>query len=279
MTLNPPRFFTSSILPVRESLLLKGGTRNKLPLQVRVGYFNHPALGHTLIDTGYGARLTQPFAKVGLHLSLYRRLLKPSVLSQEPISDGLAPLGLHKSDIATVILTHFHADHIGGLADLPQARILTSRQGWATVKGKGKTRNALAGVFTELLPEDFESRLTFFEDAAVVEAPFGLGAARDIAEDGSILVVDLPGHHEVHVGVFFPGFPQPLLYATDVQWLLQAVYEDRCPGFPATLTLHDRNATLASVAKLRTVAASGGDVVLCHDPIPHRLDLPMQRPK
>ena len=51
-----PHFFTTSILPVRESLLLKGGTRTRLPLRVRVGYFHHRRLGHTLIDAGYGVR-------------------------------------------------------------------------------------------------------------------------------------------------------------------------------------------------------------------------------
>jgi glyoxylase-like metal-dependent hydrolase (beta-lactamase superfamily II) len=266
-----PLFFTTSILPVRESLVLRGGSGQTLPLQVRVGYFHHPTFGPTLIDTGYWAALGK---KPNLYLRLYSWLLKPSVLSAEPLSDGLAPLGRCKQDIQTVILTHFHADHIGGLADLPQARILTSRQAWDAVQSRGATRNALAGVFPSLLPTDFQRRLVFFEDAAVVQAPLGLGPAWDIAGDGTVLIVDLPGHHDGHIGVCFAKLAQPLLYATDVQWLLQAVLEDRCPGFPASLTLHDRKAAAASVAKVRAFAQMGGQVVLCHDPHSSPFDVP-----
>lgn len=269
MTIEGPSFFTTSILPVRERLVLRGGLNAVLPLQVRVGYFRHPTFGHSLIDTGYGA----PLPRQGLYLTLYNALLRPSVLSAEPISHGLAPLGLCKDDIQTVILTHFHADHIGGLADLPGTRILTSRQAWDAVRRRSKTRNALAGVFDRLLPEDLESRLAFFDAATLVQAPLGLGAAWDITGDGSLLVVDLPGHHDGHVGLCFPNRSQPLLYATDVQWLLRAVLEDRAPGFPARLTQHDPKANAESVAKVRAFAAKGGEVVLCHDPAPHPLDL------
>jgi len=274
MTIEGPSFFTTSLLPVRERLVLRGGSRTILPLQVRVGYFWHPALGHTLIDTGYGVPLQRP----GLYLTLYNALLRPTVLSAEPISHGLAPLGLRKDDIRTVILTHFHADHIGGLAALPGTRILTSRQAWDAVKRRSRTGNALAGVFDRLLPEDLESRLEYFDAAALVQSPLGLGPSWDIAGDGSLLVVDLPGHHDGHVGLCFPKRAQPLLYATDVQWLLRAVLEDRAPGFPASLTQHDPKASAQSLAKVRAFAARGGEVVLCHDPAPHPLDLPAGTP-
>ena len=68
-----------------------------------------------------------------------------------------------------------------------------------------------------------------FGQAPLEEAPLGLGPAWDIAGDGSLLVVDLPGHHDGHVGLCFPKRAQPLLYATDVQWLMRAVLEDRAP--------------------------------------------------
>jgi len=274
MTLDGPRFFTTSLLPVREWLVLRGGSNQRLPLQVRVGYFRHPRFGHTLIDTGYGVPLAPPQQRPGLYLTLYTWLLQPSVLSDAPLSDGLAPLGLAKTDIQTVLLTHFHADHIGGLADLPGTRILTARRAWAAVKARGRAANALAGVFPDLLPPDFEARLEFYDDAPQVAAPLGLGPAWDIAGDGSVLVVDLPGHHAGHVGLCFPKREQPLLYAADVQWLLKAVLADRCPGFPISLTLPDRKAGAQSVAKLRAFAEGGGQVVLCHDPNRHPLDLP-----
>ncbi len=268
-----PHFFTTSILPVRESLLLKGGTRTRLPLRVRVGYFHHRRLGHTLIDAGYGVRAVRTDGKPDLLLSAYRKLIKPSTLSDDPLGDGLLRLGLRKSDIETVIITHFHADHISGLADLPVSRILCPKRAWGALKANSRLRNALEGVFASLLPEDFEDRLGFLEDAQVVQAPTELGNGRDIADDGSVLAVDLPGHLEGHTGICFPKLEKPFLYATDVQWLKRAVMEDRCPGFPASMIYHHRGEAMRSVEKVRRFARGGGDVVLCHDPEPHAFDL------
>lgn len=268
-----PHFFTTSILRVRESLLLKGGARVRLPLRVRVGYFHHPRLGHTLIDTGYGMRAVRAEGKPDLLLAAYRRLIRPSTLSDDPLGDGLARLRLEKRDIETVIITHFHADHISGLADLPGSRILCPKGAWEALQANGRVRNTLEGVFVSLLPDDFEDRLGFLEDAPVMQAPAGIGSGLDLAGDGSVLAVDLPGHLEGHAGICFPKLEKPFLYATDVQWLKQAIMEDRCPGLPASMIYHHRGEAMRSVEKVRAFAQAGGDVVLCHDPEPHPFDL------
>jgi hypothetical protein len=65
----------------------------------------------------------------------------------------------------------------------------------------------------------------------------------------------------------------PLLYATDTQWLMRAIVEDRCPGFPASIIAYDRAAARWSVEVVRNFIAAGGEAMLCHDPQPHRLDL------
>ena len=134
-------------------------------------------------------------------------------------------------------------------------------------------RSAREGVFSELLPPDFESRLSLIEETPVVEGPCGIGPAHDVAGDGSVLVVDLPGHLAGHVGLCFAGLGRPLLYATDTQWLLRAITEDRLPGFPASLIAHDRAAGVRSAARVRAFVAAGGEAMLCHDPHRHRLDL------
>jgi glyoxylase-like metal-dependent hydrolase (beta-lactamase superfamily II) len=183
-----PRFFTTSLLPVRERLVLRGGRWQRVLLRVRVGCFHHPQLGYTLIDTGFSARLARPERGRSFYLSLYRSLIRPSTLSAGPLGEGLRRLGLGTTDINTVILTHLHADHVSGLADLPQARILCPAAAWSAFRSRGASGNAREGVFAELLPSDFESRLTLFEAAAKVEAPKGLGMAFDLAGDGSVLI-------------------------------------------------------------------------------------------
>jgi hypothetical protein len=58
-----------------------------------------------------------------------------------------------------------------------------------------------------------------------------------------------------------------------VQWLLTALIENRTPGFPATLIAEDAAAIEPTSAMLRRFLASGGEVMLCHDPAPTSYDL------
>lgn len=273
MSRSTPRFFTTSILPVSERLVLKGGRSNKISLRVRVGYFYDERLGHTLIDTGYfNARLLGQL-RPSTFLSLYRALLRPTTLTDEPLASGLVRLGVAKKDIQTILITHFHADHIGALRDFPAARILCAQESWASYRGHSRLKNALSGVFEVLVPQNIEERLGFFEDSPLVTAPEGLGEGRDILGDGSLLAIDLPGHAAGHTGLCFPRLPTPFLYATDTQWLMRAILEDRAPGFPASLVGDDRAATRSSVQRVAAFARGDGDVLLCHDPAYHPYDL------
>ncbi|MGJ8616053.1 MAG: MBL fold metallo-hydrolase, partial [Sulfitobacter sp.] len=199
-----PAFFTTSILRKPERLLLRGGSfRKQLPLRVRVGYFHHPKLGHTLVDTGYSTHVTEPGKTRDVLLSAYRKLLGPNVLYPDPLEVGLNLLGLRKSQIDTVVLTHFHADHVSGLLDLPGTQVICARSGWTKMQVQSRIKNATEGVFASLLPADIEQRLTFFEDFPRVSAPLNLGLGWDIAGDGNVLGIDLPGHLEGHIGLCF----------------------------------------------------------------------------
>ncbi|MEP3277239.1 MAG: MBL fold metallo-hydrolase [Stappiaceae bacterium] len=260
-----PAFFTSSILPVREKLVLKRGRTCHIPLRVRIGYFFNAKLGHTLIDTGYSPLVINPKTSE-LLLRTYKALLKPQIINPDPIKSGLSRLGLAREDINTVVITHFHADHIGGLLSLPQANIICSAAAWTSVQAKGRLANAIKGVFPSLIPDDLEKRMQFSEDARHPIVETRLGRANDISGDGSVLCVDLPGHLEGHIGLYFPQSEDDFLYATDAQWLLQSVVENRPPGFPASRTYHDQNAALESMKRILEFLENGGHVMLCHDP-------------
>jgi glyoxylase-like metal-dependent hydrolase (beta-lactamase superfamily II) len=268
-----PRFFTTSLLPVWERLVLKGGRWRKIDLRVRVGYFYHETLGHSLIDTGYFNAATLRRIGRSPFLSLYRTLLRPSTLADDPLVANLARFGVNRQQIQTILVTHFHADHIGRLCEFPQAKIICSRHAWVSYGRHSRLKNALAGVFDVLIPDDIETRMAFFEDYPVVAAPYGLGSGYDLLEDGSLLAIDLPGHADGHIGFCFSQLPNPLLYATDTQWLIKAIHENRAPGFPASLVAADGQAQRSSMKRVEAFARRGGDVMLCHDPNSHPYDL------
>jgi len=266
-------FFTSSLLHKPERLVLKGGRWAKVPLRVRVGYFHHPKLGHTLIDTGYSAYVTDPRLSSDRFLALYRKLLGPSLVSSDPMTDGLARLGITREMISTIIVTHFHADHVGGLKNFPKARVVCSEPAWTVCRDGSDFGNARHGLFKSLLPDDLAERLDFVQTAAQIEGPLDLGPCWDITGDGSVLAIDLPGHLDGHIGMCFPKFKTPCLYAVDAQWMRQAVTEDRVPGAPAKWVHRDGQATFETVRKVQKFVQAGGDLVLCHDPYLHAFDI------
>lgn len=255
-------FFNSAVVEVPEWVVLADGSRGPVRLGVRYGVMRRDRWP-VLVDTGYGPRATEGPQR-SLMLTLYGAFLKPKLLRDQLPEAVLRRMGFAAADVRLIVLTHFHADHVAALRDFPQARILTSGVAWDAIKGMGAVGRLRNGIFSELLPEDFEARLLRLEDCAAAELPLGLGLGRDIFGDGGCLAVDLPGHGLGHFGLCWPGEP-PLLYAVDVQWLDQAVMEDRLPMGVARIAYHDRGAMRASVDKVRRFAQAGGQVMLCHE--------------
>lgn len=266
-----PRFFNSATLSVSERLLLRGGSGRMLPIQVLYGVYEHPMLGLTLIDTGYGPAVTEGDER-SLALRLYARFLNIGLNDADAPDAVLRREGWNAGAVQTVILTHFHADHIGRLKEFPNARILADADAWAVLKDRSRLGQLHAGCFAELLPDDFEARMTGFEALPLVRHPL-LGPCRDLTGAGEVLAVPLPGHALGHHGVLFSNLERPLLYAVDTQWLFQAVAEDRLPGYPARAIYSSDRQARESVERVRAFARAGGEVVLCHDPNtgPHRL--------
>ena len=275
-----PVFHDSARVVVPERLVLRAGRLARTALRVRWGLVRHPALGPVLIDTGYGPRVTgaaagpaRPAHPRSLLLRLYAAALRPRL---DPRGHALAVLareGIAPDDVRRIVVTHFHADHVAALRDFPRARIWASGREWAKVAGRTRPANIHHGVFPELLPGDLRARLDPIEERPASATPSGLGPAHDLAGDGSLLAVPLPGHSPHHFGVLLPLDP-PLLYAVDVQWMREGVSEGRVPGGPSRIAHSDPAEMRRSVERVRRFAESGGRFVLCHEPGATEFDAP-----
>ena len=249
------QFPNSATVRAPECFVLKQGRMGLMDIPVRYGRFHHPRAGRCLIDTGYTRRVTTGPRSVPLRL--YNAVLRPR-LTRHCLPDA-------EPTVDTIILTHLHADHISGLKDYPDARILADRT--ALLHFLDKTSAPLRhGMFRELLPEDLLERVTDFAATSLAPAPLGLGEGRDLFGDGSVLAIPLPGHMRGHTGLCFPDADRPLLYAADAQWLHRAVMENRLPGAPARWFLDNACDCQTSADRIRTFAAAGGQVIYCHDP-------------
>ncbi|MAM62000.1 MBL fold metallo-hydrolase [Maritimibacter sp. UBA3975] len=268
-----PVFANSATVRTRESFVLRGGRRAPVALQVRFGLLEHPTVGPVLIDTGYTHETVAGPRSAALRT--YARILRPRLHDAGQPAAVLARRGIGPEDVAAVILTHFHADHVSGLRQFPNARVFACDRTFARIAARGTLGNLRHGIFPELLPDDIATRLTGFSTLprAQADVPKALTAVADLFGDGHVLTVDLPGHAEGHVGLLFPRLDTPLLYACDTQWMLSALDPGRAPGWPARLIADDPDAGMATTRAVAAFRAAGGQVMLCHDPDPAPYDM------
>ncbi|MBA1142203.1 MBL fold metallo-hydrolase [Mesorhizobium neociceri] len=265
-------FANSASVSAAERLILRGGSWTKVRLRVRYGLILHPQTGPVLIDTGYTPHVTQGSER-STALRLYSAILRPELNEAEQPQPVLARFGLSPEDVRTAIVTHFHADHMSGLSLFPNARFIANDAAWARAKAKTAWQNLRHGVFKELFPHGFETRLDGLSSKQQIESRGDVPGGADLFGDGSVVAVDLPGHADGQFGLLFPNMDRPLLYAVDAQWLIAALVENRTPGLPATLLAEDAAALEPTSAMLRRFLATGGEVVLCHDPAATAHDL------
>ena len=254
-----PTFYNSACVCVPYRLVQPGGGWGKVALQVRWALFHHPSHGFVMVDTGYTPAVTQGGSWA---LRAYAHVLGPQLFAQGQPMAVLAANGLSPEDIGTVIVTHYHADHIAGLRDFPNARLIAP--------GQGHDAGLRHGVFRELLPSDFAARHQPFESCAPCEWQ-GI-QARDVFGDGEVLAVPLGGHAKGQHGLWFAQ--AQVFYAVDVEWTLPALDPQIGRPLAGALIADDRRAVDQSRAFVWGLMQQGIQVVLCHDPAPTRWDAP-----
>ncbi len=233
-----------------------------MELPAMIAVIGHRRLGTILFDAGYGQPLVDSTA---LPARIYRRLLPFRYGLSDSIGAHLRTLGLGVRDLAMVILSHFHPDHIGGLRDVPRVPILHSRDGLAALRGLTGRARAEAAFFPELLPEDFSSRGEALEDRPPVELdeewrPFR--EAFDISGDGTLLAVALPGHALGQYGLLCHTRRGWVFLVADAAWTRRNIADAALPGWPVRHLVADARAFGESLEKLAELRRRRPDVRL-----------------
>lgn len=237
-----------------ERLTLRGGSLK--PVEFPAGYalIRHPLLGPILFDTGYSARFFQETAS--LPASLYRRITPVVYSEEESAVRHLADNGIAPEDVRYIVLSHFHADHVGGVRDFPQAQYIYLRKSYDAVSSLGPVRATKAGFLPGLLPEDFNPRsLLVDEYSAKRPLPPGLpfSEAYDLLGDGSLLAVELSGHAAGMIGLFVSTSEHDYLLCADTVWSSRAFLENRRPHPAAGLIMSSRSEYIENFERLRQI--------------------------
>jgi glyoxylase-like metal-dependent hydrolase (beta-lactamase superfamily II) len=183
---------TTGTVRVKHSFLFPSpGARRQLDL-FTPGPFSEPlpihcwAIEHDgvlrLVDTGESATARNiPFARF-------------EVAPEQELPGAMAAAGLRLDDVAEVVLTHAHGDHVDGLPHVRGRILIHDAEARAL---RSPLARVMRRVLRQPLPPGFSP-----EPYALGDGPFGAFArSRRVSDDGRIVIVDTPGHTPGHVSV------------------------------------------------------------------------------
>jgi glyoxylase-like metal-dependent hydrolase (beta-lactamase superfamily II) len=162
--------------------------------------------GICLVDTGQTADATRPgyFPGWWPFFRLSRFELRP----EDEAAPTLERLGIGVERVRWVVLTHLHTDHVGGLAAFASSEVLVSRTEWRRATGlSGRAR----GYLPQRWPRGLVPQLVDFTGPAI--GPFA--GSFDVAGDGRLSLVPLPGHTAGHGALLVRDDETAVLLAGD----------------------------------------------------------------
>lgn len=218
----------------------KGASWRPCEFPALVSLLRHPREGWILFDTGYGesfANATRSFPE-----SLYPRVTPVSWKPEQSAVSQLWAAGIEPAALGHVVVSHFHGDHVGGLADFPHAPVWCAHDAWEDLHGRARLSALSVGLLPALAPRSRVSQLRFFEHAPAARLPPDLepfGTGHDLFRDGSIYAIPLPGHAVGHFGLAFRDARRWVFLVGDAAWSTRAVLENIPPPRWATGLLGD----------------------------------------
>nr|WP_304579448.1 NAD-dependent epimerase/dehydratase family protein [uncultured Acetatifactor sp.] len=194
----------------RLGIMFRGMRWEKREFPARAALIRHRELGDILYDTGY----SEEIFRGGPGLWLYRLLNPVRLGKEEGICERLKKDGIPPENVKTILLSHAHPDHIGGLSRFPGCRLVAFGETLEALE-RPRVRNL---VFRNLLPPKgcIEKRNT---PGNPLENHFlnrYFGQAYDLFGDGSAIAVRLEGHTRGQMGLWIPDVS--LFLAADACW-------------------------------------------------------------
>lgn len=194
----------------RLGIMFRGMRWEKREFPARAALIRHRELGHILYDTGY----SEEIFRGGPGLWLYRLLNPVRLGKEEGICERLKKDGIPPENVKTILLSHAHPDHIGGLSRFPGCRLVAFGETLEALE-RPRVRNL---VFRNLLPPK-----GCIEKRNIPGNPLEnhflnryFGQAYDLFGDGSAIAVRLEGHTRGQMGLWIPDVS--LFLAADACW-------------------------------------------------------------
>ena len=209
----------------------------------------HPTKGYVLFDTGYTERFFD--ATKSFPNKIYALATKVNLNKSEEVISQLEAHGISTDDINHVIISHFHADHIGGLKDFKKAKFYCTKKSYSQVTSISDYFAFSKGILKQLIPSDFNDRVCFIENNSSLVNDNIFGHAYDLFNDGSIKVYNLPGHAAGQIGIHIQTIKKDYFLLADACWDKRAIYNDKYPSKIVKLFFDSWNDYMSSLNKIK----------------------------
>ena len=221
--------------------LMEGGEgRVRLPIPAYL--IEHPK-GTALFDTGMHPDCQRdPAGRLGARLtSLFEFDYQPG----EEIAARLEALGRDPAKIDLIVNSHFHFDHVGGNALIPNATMLVQRREWDA--GMEPDTAAKRGFN----PRDFD----LGHKRRLVDGE------HDVFGDGTVVCLPTYGHTPGHQSLKLKLPGGDVVLAADACYFCRTLRERRLPRFA-----HDHRQMHAALDRLAALEKGGARIFFGHDP-------------
>jgi N-acyl homoserine lactone hydrolase len=229
----------------------------RLTLPVPVFLIEHPTAGPILVDTGFHASVaTAARHNLGRAIATFYDIrMRP----EQAVPAQLRARGIEPDEVRLVLMTHLHYDHASGVSQFPNATFLVDRVEWDAAASGGFFQGYPRRLFD--LPYDW--RYVDFASRQV-GSYVSFGHAVDVLGDGSIRLVQTPGHTAGHMSVILRLTDRELLLTGDAAYARRSIDQRLIPLFISGDEHHYRRSLdeIARYLEQRPDAA----VVCGHDP-------------
>lgn len=235
-----------------EKFLRKNGKWRAIQIPALFTYIEHPTYGSILFDTGYSPHFYK--ATKRMPYAFYRYITPVSINEDNTASEQLKQIGVQSEAIQYIILSHFHADHIGALKEFPNAKFIYLQASYDMVKNRNRFSQTKAGFVPGLLPKDFVERSLPIDEERTVSLPISFPFKRglDIMGDGSIIAVDLPGHAAGQIGILLATKDQKYFLCADGVWESNAFKKAIPPHWLTNVIVDNRYEARDTFARICT---------------------------
>lgn len=237
---------TVSIEPLRcgtltagRNMFEVGGDETEVELPVPAWLVRHDA-GTVLFDTGMHPDLTGP----GEFADTVALFFDVGLGRDDLVDARLRDAGVEPTDVDLVVLSHLHFDHTGGLALVPDARVVVQRDEW---QAGADDDVAAANSFRS-------SEYRLGHDVVLADGE------HDVFGDGLVTCIPTPGHTPGHQSLRVRLADREVVLAADC-----AYFTSTLDGGPLPPIGHDHDLHARSLESLRTMRDAGAMIVPGHD--------------